>query len=247
MMTAEAAKCGCNFEDVTILGFIDYNAPHARGSESSQSLAKTAAALNSINKTKNATLLLLPDLARSSCARGLADEEAQIQSNLWAQMQHVDTRWIHTFEVEDRASSMSQLRRWTSGRIAVHADCVGDNKWVTDSELAVAGRPLFCYGKEHVMPKTTQVVIPENLSADDDLKLSERKRPGKETMMAQKGVGNYMSILISCMKGLAFGKQAPLLVVNLTGYIEDMAVVATRMQTECAGSSQNVSGPNFNS
>ena len=69
----------------------------------------------------------------------------------------------------------------------------------------------------------------------DDLKLSERKRPGKETMMAQKGVGNYMSILIACMKGLTFGKQAPLLVVNLTGYIEDMAMVATHMQSECKG------------
>ena len=158
-------------------------------------------------------------------------------------MQHVDTRWIHTFEVENNASGMSQLRRWTSGRIAVHADSYNDNKWVTDSELAVAGRPLFCYGKEHVMPRTTQVVIPENLSADDDLKLAERKRPGKETMMAQKGVGNYMSILISCMKGLTFGKQAPLLLVNLTGYIEDMAIVATHMQSECRGYNPIMSGP----
>ena len=191
-------------------------------------LAKTAAALNSINKERNGTLLILPDLARPSCARGLADEEQQIQSNLWAQQQHIDTRWIHTFEVEDRSANLSQLRRWTSGRIAVHIDAKDTNKWISDGELAVAGRPLACYGKQNVVPKTSQVVIPENLSADDDLRLAERKRPGKETMIAQKGVGNYASILIACMKGLPFGKDLPLLVVNLTGYIEDMAIVATQ-------------------
>jgi hypothetical protein len=182
--------------------------------------------LNAINKSRNATLLLLPDLARSSCARGLADEEFQIQQNLWAQQQHIDTRWIHTFEVEDRANAMSQLRRWTSGRIAVHTDASDHSPWLQDSELAVTGRPMQCYGKKHVIPKTSQVIIPEGLSADDDLKLSERTRPGKETMMAQKGVDNYTSILISCIKGLDFGER-PLLIVNLTGYIEDLATVAT--------------------
>ena len=213
-------------DDVHVLTFIDYNVPRARGKESCAELVKTAASLNALNKARNACLVIFPDLAKDSCARGLFDEEEQIQKEFWSQKQFLDIRWIHTFDVEDRSAGMSQLRRWTSGRIAVHAEAK-DSDWTQASELAVVGRPLGLHG-QNIMPKSSALILPENLDADADLRVSERLRPAKETLMAQKGMGNLTTILMAALKGVPFDGR-PCLVVNLTGYIKDMALMVATL------------------
>lgn len=229
MKKSEASNVGCQVNEIRLLVFVDFNCPYARTEGNCGNLVRVASSLCALQKHMNGALVLMPDLPRSSCARGLADEEAQIQRFFWEQQMHIDSRWVHVFDVEDRSASMTQLRRFTCGRISVHHDAVNDCSWVTESELAVCGRPLSSHGK-HVMPKTSSVIVPEALGKHDDLKISDRKRPSKETLAAQKGCGNYTSILLSCLKGIDF-KEKPCVLVNVTGYIEDMSMVATPLVT----------------
>ena len=66
--------------------------------------------------------------------------------------------------------------------------------------------------------------MPESLSPDGDLKQAERVRPSVETCSAQKGTKRWMQLLQSLltMGGGSPLKGKPVVVLNLTGYIEDV-------------------------
>jgi hypothetical protein len=80
----------------------------------------------------------MPDNAKGSSMRGLFDEERLISENLFAVKQHIDTRYIELYARDHRSTS----RRFGHGRIAVSFDALNSNVWTTNSELAIAGRPL---------------------------------------------------------------------------------------------------------
>ena len=61
-----------------------------------------------------------------------------------------------------------------------------ENLFLTASELGTSGRPLT--ETRIYMPLQRELMVPENLDKDKDIKLAERKKPSLETITAQKGI-----------------------------------------------------------
>lgn len=116
----------------------------------------------------------------------------------------------------------SAFRRFSSGRIVCNMDAQEENIWVATSELGCCGRPLS--SESAILPLSRDIIIPESLSADGDLKQAERQRPSSETCSAQKGTKRWELLLRSAltMTGDALKNKA-VVVLNITGYIEDAA------------------------
>jgi hypothetical protein len=70
------------------------------------------------------------------------------------------------------------------------------------------------------------LLLPECLGQNDDLKLAERQRPSPEQVAAQKGAANALSTITSALRGMGFGPSDCVLLVNLTGHVEDVGVAA---------------------
>lgn len=121
---------------------------------------------------------------------------------------------------------MSVARRWTSGRLVVNKDAEETNQFITASELALAGRPLT--EKRIVIPLSKDLLLPESLEPDEDLKQAERQRPSAEPIAAQKGSERYIALIRSLLSlsGDGLARQAVVL-VNLTGYVEEFGSAAT--------------------
>lgn len=103
----------------------------------------------------------------------------------------------------------------------MQADALSENIFVNHSELAVAGRPL---GEQQVvLPRQRDLLLPESLLPDKDIRLSERAKPSPEQVRAQKGREKHSASLCSLLQ-LPAGKcfTGPVVLVNLTGYVEDM-------------------------
>ena len=58
--------------------------------------------------------------------------------------------------------------------------------------------------------------------------LSDRLRPSSEQLAAQKGSMRLQMLLESCLRHCAFKAVC---VVNLTGYVEEMAVAVSRISS----------------
>ena len=69
------------------------------------------------------------------------------------------------------------------------------------------------------------VLLPEGSSPDSDLRISERNRPSPEQQSAQKGAGRLQLLLESLVKFTPL--KRPVLLVNWTGYVEEVALAAT--------------------
>ena len=123
-------------------------------------------------------------------------------------------------------------RRYSSGRLVCNIDGQDDNIWAGQSELGVCGRPLS--DDPVVLPLSRDIILPESLSADGDLKQAERQRPSNETCSAQKGMKRWQKLLQSMLTmttpGCKLIKNKPVCVLNLTGYIEDVGCAVLCMQ-----------------
>ena len=102
-------------------------------------------------------------------------------------------------------------------------DAEAENVFINSAELAVAGRPL---GDSKVyLPLSKDLVLPESLNPNEDLRTSERQRLSPETITAQKGADKCAALIASIcnVSGQGLG-QAPVLILNLTGYIEECGI-----------------------
>ena len=86
------------------------NVPGAKSKQAVKDSSKISALINDFNPKNNATLIELPDIAKKSCKRGLADEEREFEEQYWGLKQHVDTRWILPFDLQS-GSEASGIRR----------------------------------------------------------------------------------------------------------------------------------------
>lgn len=113
-------------------------------------------------------------------------------------------------------------RRFNTGRLVCNVDGAADNVFINSSELGLCGRPLQ-YQEEIILPRSKDMLLPESFDEEADLKQSERQRPSVEATQAQKGTQRWIALLQSLltMSGAVL-KGKPCIVINLTGYIEDV-------------------------
>jgi len=215
--------------NIYYLILVDYNAPHAANRMAAVIQAVSSTAKQ--NPTKTLALSILPDVPRDSCARGLCDEERKFDDEMWAAGMFTDCRFIVPHQPADtRADSHNSSRRWLMGRAACDHDTRENNEWVDASEICVAGRPL----KKHVvsLPKLKDMVVPESLDADKDVRASDYSRPNVKQGSAQKGIELNAVMLASALQDMQFEEGAALLIVNMTPYLEEVALafIELRMQ-----------------
>ena len=106
-------------------------------------------------------------------------------------------------------------------------DSLGENVFLTSSELGLCGRPLS--DDPLTLPLSRELLLPENLDTENDLKQAERQRPSQEACQAQKGIPRWMALAESLLttSGTTL-KNKPCILVNLTPYIEDVGVAVSR-------------------
>ena len=120
------------------------------------------------------------------------------------------------------AISVLGQRRWSTGRLVVSGDHADTNLWLNHSELSIAGRPLT--ESKIFLPRQRDLLLPESVSADTDLRLSERLRPSHKEVSAQKGREKLAAMWQSLFKLADWQPPGPVLICNLTGYVEDAGV-----------------------
>eukprot|EP00438_Fugacium_kawagutii_P000524 Skav222260 [mRNA] locus=scaffold2615:8298:18199:+ [translate_table: standard] len=105
----------------------------------------------------------------------------------------------------------------------------GDNLFLTASELGTCGRPLN--DEEIQLPLSKEMLLPESLDCEADLKQAERQRPSQEATQAQKGVSRWIALLSSLVTMADNSlKGKPVIIINLTPYIEDVGVAVFNMR-----------------
>lgn len=110
--------------DVYYLALIDLNVPGAKSSERMSELASCVQFVNDLSPQRHAALLEMPEFAKRSSKRGLADEEKEVQDCLWSLRQVLDTRWIMPFDVHPSAEAQTN-RRWGLIEKLPDKPCVG--------------------------------------------------------------------------------------------------------------------------
>ena len=187
-------------EDISVLGFCDMNVPWARVKEVSENLCKGVAAINADGKTsRNASIILLPDLARDKNPRGLYDEERQIFEKLFSRNQHIDARFVECFSRDKKGEVRSNSRRFSAGRIVTNMASSDECIWL-QGDLALHGRPVGLNEKVELppcnqLPKQADLLNPESSNVNSDLRLADRPKPSPEQAAAQKGVQRAMFAL----------------------------------------------------
>ena len=214
-----------------VLGFVDFNCPGARVASKMEMLTQGISLVNDCgNMSKNACMVLMPDLPKDSSMRGLWDEERKIIENLFSYKQDVETRFVDLFTREPKSENRSSSRRFSSGRLVVNSEAKEANEWL-DSELAIYGRPV---GRQEgstgaptsVLPRVSAMLFPEAASPDQDLKLADRVRPSPEQTCAQKGAARLELLIEAALRHTKI--NGPLLLVNFTGYVEELAAAVLR-------------------
>ena len=217
---------------VHTVSIVDFNVPNARTSGKVESLVQGISLVNDSGvMSQNCSLVLLPDLAKESSLRGLWDEEKTIMESMFSFRQHVETRWVDLFTREKKSENKTNIRRFSSGRIAVNGESVAENCWLA-SELAVCGRPVGKMEGEQgaptsILPRASALLIPEASSTESDLKLSDRTRPSPEQQSAQKGVERMVALLESLFRHVEL--KGPVLLVNFCGYVEEVAAAVSQL------------------
>ena len=90
--------------------FIDLNVPLAKSKEKQEELCGLMQFNNDLNPSKHAGIIELPETAKKSSKRGLADEEADLQQTLWGLRQVCDSRWVLPFDIHPSADAQSARR-----------------------------------------------------------------------------------------------------------------------------------------
>ncbi|CAK9079619.1 unnamed protein product, partial [Durusdinium trenchii] len=79
------------------------------------------------------------------------------------------------------------------------------------------------------LPKSNMLLLPEGASPNSDLKIAERVRPSPEQSSAQKGL-QRLEILVDSLVRYVPLKDSPLLIVNFTGYVEELAAAVLNLR-----------------
>ena len=87
------------------------NVPLAKSKEKVEELCALVQFTNDLNPGRHVGIIELPEQAKKSSKRGLADEESDLQQVLWGLRQLCDSRWVLPFDVHPSADAQSARRR----------------------------------------------------------------------------------------------------------------------------------------
>ena len=76
----------------------------------------------------------------------------------------------------------ASCRRFSIGRIVTNKDATEENAWACNSELGICGRPLT--DARVLMPLSREILLPENLDPDADLRHLESQERFNESLFA---------------------------------------------------------------
>eukprot|EP00435_Cladocopium_sp_Y103_P061906 s492_g23.t1 len=95
---------------VHVIGYVDFNVPSAATKARTGDLAKALLIVNELQGERNIGLCDFPDVAKASSKRGLADEEADIQSAMWVNKLNCDTRYMQPFELPPHGEAVLNMK-----------------------------------------------------------------------------------------------------------------------------------------
>lgn len=111
----EAQDVTCKEQDVHVITIADLNVPLAKSKQRMEEICRLMQFCNDVNGLRHCGVIELPEVAKSTSKRGLADEERELEEELWGLRQACDSRWILPFDV------MPQAEHQTNRRTALHA------------------------------------------------------------------------------------------------------------------------------
>ncbi|CAE7836494.1 unnamed protein product [Symbiodinium sp. CCMP2592] len=229
----KASAAGCSPCDVALIGHVDFNCPHAKGKGNMETLCAALAMINEDLPQLACSMVVFPDHARETSARGVWDEERKILDEMFGLAQNCDTRFIDLYTRDNaRAESKTNNRKFGHGMLTFSRTATDENPW-RQSELALFGRAVGTMESERgaptaVFPRSSALLLPESADPNADIKVNERVRPSPEQLAAQKGCHRCQMLLDSLFRYNPH--PGPALLVNLTGYVEDMGHAAAGSQ-----------------
>lgn len=218
-------------QDLLVLGVVDFNQPDSTRGDMVQTLSAFVSRLNGVNAEKTCVIVVTPERAKECSKRGLTDEEGSIEKELWLKMQYCDKRWIFPFNLPRAARNHSNMRRWMTGRLAVDNEAKTSNEWILSSELSLAGRPLADGFEIGELPLQRDLVLMESINPNEDLRTAERQRPGEEQVQGQKGIKISETLIRSALTDVQNIEARSVLVVNLSGYVEDTGIAMVNLRS----------------
>ncbi|CAK9035455.1 unnamed protein product [Durusdinium trenchii] len=198
----KAADAKISADEVALLGWVDMNAPHARNKEACQALCKGIATINEIDPALCASILILPDYARGSSIRGLFDEEKQLFEELYSLCQNCECRWVEVYARESRRADQRSNARRFGLGRVITSSQKIEDNKWLNSELSVYG--IQCESKTASGQATNNWL---------------RKR-------AQRGIEMLLEA------ALRHTGVSAALVINLTGYVEELGVAAINLRVK---------------
>ena len=217
-------KHNCKDQDIWVIVLCDANVPNGQLKEHVRYFAESAKVICDMNPSRSVCAITLPDVPSESSAKGLDDEEKKWKDQLQEVGHTFDTRYIINIKPPP---GQTKLREWSQGRLSAFFDEDEENMWLAHSNLSIKGRPHT----EVVMPDGKCLSTPEDLEPNKDIRLSDRKRWHVEQVVAQKGPEFVKLLIKSLASGMDFADNTPLIIANLTPFVEDAGRAIVQMIT----------------
>lgn len=101
---------GCSVTDLLMVSVVDLNVPFAKAKENLDELCRSVQFLNDLHPDFHCGLIEIPQMAKKSSRRGIADEETDLQQKLWGLRQICDERWFLPVDVQPSAADNSKSK-----------------------------------------------------------------------------------------------------------------------------------------
>ena len=118
-LRSEAQDATCKEQDIHVITIADLNVPLAKSKQRMEEICRLMQFCNDVNGSRHCGIIELPEVAKSTSKRGLADEERELQEELWGLRQTCDARWILPFDVMPQAEHQTNRRTGTACIIAL--------------------------------------------------------------------------------------------------------------------------------
>ena len=236
----EANNIGMN--NLLTLCMVDFNAPGFKTAGAVKNVLKSIARINDSHTKNNASVIMMPDFAKSSSPHGLITEIRNIEDRLIELAQSCDVRFSLKYERDGYNKGFG--RNWVDGRLVVSAGegfvatIDKDSKSLTqapvDSPNLWVNTNLVCSmidgGKAS---KSSEVVYIEDLGKDAMPNVADKRTPKKSESAAQKGAEVDKNFMRDAIADLAVDvSKHAILLVDFTPHVGDRLLAFLKLRSE---------------